>query len=86
MKGQVHKEMIKNLQQRGICTEANKEWDIPMPQLDGGNILGQASVHRIVQEIFDVMLRDLVWVVGPVAATQRPSMDAAATNHASQGT
>ena len=75
MKGQVHEEMIKNLQQRGIQTEADKEWNIPMPQLDGRNIPDQTSVQRVVQEIFDMILRDLVWVVNP-----------AAIDHASQGT
>lgn len=80
MKGQVHEEMIKNLRQRGIWTEASKEWNIPMPQRDGRNILGQSSVHSIAQEMFDTMLRSMV------AATMQDPSNSAATSHSSQRT
>ncbi len=85
MKGQVHEEIIKNLKQRGDQTEADKEWSIPMPQPDGRNIPGQASVQRVVQEIFDTILRDLVWVVNRAAPAGHLAVGVA-IDHTFQGT
>ncbi|KAL8765917.1 MAG: hypothetical protein Q9209_007160 [Squamulea sp. 1 TL-2023] len=73
LKGKPHKETIQELQKWGICEEARKEWDIPVRQQDGSNTFYQTTVDEIVQEIFDLILRQSIWVGISTGPSQNPS-------------
>lgn len=73
MKGEPHDKTIQELQKRGICEEARKEWDLPVPRQDGSNTFYQTTVDGIVQEIFDIILEESVWIGVSMGPSQNPS-------------